>query len=96
MAVGSVLAMTVNNLPVVASSVRRGSRARILRPIIAFLIGTNIAAIATPHGSVATILARSVGARHDVDHRSRRQLGFAAIRGRGRRTAACSALYANR
>jgi len=34
--------------------------------IVAYLIGTNIAALATPHGSVATILAHAVGERHGI------------------------------
>jgi Na+/H+ antiporter NhaD/arsenite permease-like protein len=44
---------------------------------VAFLIGTNVAALATPHGSVATILARAVGGRHGVVTPARAYLGSA-------------------
>lgn len=76
MAVGSVLAMTVNNLPAAAFGATWLSRGH-PAAIIAFLIGTNIAAIATPHGSVATILARSVGMRHGIATTTRAYVGFA-------------------
>lgn len=76
LAIGSALAMTVNNLPAAAFGATWLARAH-PAAIIAFLIGTNIAAIATPHGSVATMLGRSVGARHDVTTSARAYVGFA-------------------
>jgi Na+/H+ antiporter NhaD/arsenite permease-like protein len=65
MVVGSVLALVANNLPAAAFGAVWLARAH-PATIIAFLIGTNVAAIATPHGSVATMLARATGARHGV------------------------------
>lgn len=63
--VGSALAAIANNLPAAAFGAVWLARAH-PAAVIAFLIGTNVTAVATPHGSVATILARSVGARHGV------------------------------
>ena len=81
LAIGSALAMTVNNLPAAAFGATWLARAH-PAAIIAFLIGTNIAAIPTPHGSVATMLGRSVGAEHDVTTSARAYVGFRlAIRG---------------
>lgn len=63
--VGGVLAAAFNNLPAAAFGaawLAHGQPAT----IVAFLLGTNVAAMATPHGSMATILARGVGARHGV------------------------------
>ncbi len=60
--VGGALAMTLNNLPAAAFGavwlVGASPTA-----VVAYLIGTNFACLATPHGSIATILARSVAAR---------------------------------
>jgi arsenical pump membrane protein len=74
--VGSVLAAGVNNLPAAAFGAVWLARSH-PASIIAFLIGTNVAALATPHGSVATILARAVGVRHGVDSPIRAYLGSA-------------------
>jgi arsenical pump membrane protein len=63
--VGSLLAALVNNLPAAAFGAAWLARAH-PATIVAYLIGTNVAALATPHGSVATILARAVGGRHGV------------------------------
>ena len=60
--VGGGLAALVNNLPAAAFGATWLAPAGPMA-IVAFLIGTNFGSIATPHGSVATILARSVGAR---------------------------------
>ena len=59
---GGLLAATVNNLPAAAFG---GAWLAAAHPatIVAFLVGTNVAAVATPHGSVATMLARSTGDR---------------------------------
>lgn len=76
LAVGSVLAIAVNNLPAAAFGATWLARAH-PAAIIAFLIGTNVAALATPHGSVATLLARAVGARHGVATPARAHLGSA-------------------
>lgn len=65
LAVGALLAVLANNLlaavfgAVWLSGVHPAT-------IVAFLIGTNVAAVATPHGSVATILARTIGRRQGV------------------------------
>ena len=65
LAVGALLAMAINNLPAAAFGAvwLAGSHPA---TIVAFLIGTNVAALATPHGSVATLLARAVGVRNGV------------------------------
>jgi Na+/H+ antiporter NhaD/arsenite permease-like protein len=63
--VGAALAGVLNNLPAAAL----GTVWLVASPapaIIAFLIGTNIAVVATPHGSVATMLAHGVGRRQGV------------------------------
>ena len=72
-AVGSVLAALANNLPAAAFGAVWLARAH-PASIVAFLIGTNVAALATPHGSVATILARAVGGRHGVETPARAYL----------------------
>lgn len=60
--VGSLLAVMVNNLPAAAFGSVWLAHATV--PIVvAYLIGTNIAAVATPHGSAATMLVRAGGAR---------------------------------
>lgn len=63
--VGAALSGAVNNLPAAALGTvwLVGSPAP---AIIAFLIGTNIAVVATPHGSVATMLAYGVGRRQGI------------------------------
>lgn len=76
LALGSVLAAVANNLPAAAFGVAWLARAH-PASIIAYLIGTNVAALATPHGSVATILARAVGGRHGVGTPARAYLGSA-------------------
>ena len=63
--VGGLTAAALNNLPAAALGAAWLARSH-PATIVAFLIGTNIVALATPHGSVATILARAVGARHGV------------------------------
>jgi arsenical pump membrane protein len=65
LAVGSGLAAVANNLPAAAFGAVWLARAH-PASIIAFLIGTNVAALATPRGSLATILTRAVGRRHGV------------------------------
>jgi arsenical pump membrane protein len=76
LAVGSVLAAVANNLPAAAFGAVWLARAH-PASIIAFLIGTNVAALATPYGSIATILARAVGGRHGVASPARAYLGSA-------------------
>lgn len=73
MGVGGLLAAIVNNLPAAAF----GAVWLVgMHPatVIAYLLGTNVVALATPHGSVATILARSVGDRHGVESSPARYL----------------------
>lgn len=65
LAVGGLLAAVANNLPATAFGAVWLMHSH-PATIVAYLLGTNIVAIATPHGSVATILARGVGARHGV------------------------------
>jgi arsenical pump membrane protein len=65
LAVGAVLAVAFNNLPAAACGAAWLARAS-PATVVAFLIGTNVAAVATPHGSLATILARAVGRRHGI------------------------------
>jgi arsenical pump membrane protein len=63
--VGGTLAALANNLPAAVF----GASWLVGAPpatIVAYLLGTNVVALATPHGSVATILARAVGHRHAV------------------------------
>lgn len=74
--VGGLLAISVNNLPAAAFGavwLRGGSPTA----VIAFLIGTNLFALATPHGSLATILSRQLGLRHGVDLGARAYLATA-------------------
>ena len=55
---GAILAALVNNLPAAAfGAAWLGVASPVL--IVAYLVGTNLGSIATPHGSVATMLARS-------------------------------------
>lgn len=56
--VGGTLASAVNNLPAAAFGAVWLSHAPVA-VIVAYLIGTNVAAVATPHGSAATMLVRS-------------------------------------
>jgi Na+/H+ antiporter NhaD/arsenite permease-like protein len=66
LAAGGLLAITLNNLPAAAFGGVWLAHAAV--PIlVAYLIGTNVAALATPHGSAATMLVRSGGARRGVD-----------------------------
>ena len=65
LAVGGLLAAVANNLPAAAFGAVWLSRAH-PATIVAYLVGTNVAALATPHGSVATLLARAVGVRHGI------------------------------
>jgi hypothetical protein len=76
LAVGSALAAVANNLPAAAFGAVWLARAH-PASIIAYLIGTNVAALASPHGSVATILARAVGGRHGVGTPAGAYLGSA-------------------
>ena len=71
--VGGVLAALVNNLPAAAFGAvwLLGAHPA---SVVAYLLGTNLFALATPHGSVATILARAVGERHGVATPARRYL----------------------
>ncbi|HTS14141.1 MAG TPA: hypothetical protein VMH24_00620, partial [Candidatus Sulfotelmatobacter sp.] len=63
--VGGGIAMSVNNLPAAAFGAiwlqGAGPDA-----VVAYLIGTDLFAIATPHGSVATMLCRQLAARARV------------------------------
>ncbi|HEY6569248.1 MAG TPA: hypothetical protein VIZ22_03115 [Candidatus Limnocylindrales bacterium] len=63
--VGGLLAASVNNLPAAAVGAiwLAGSPVSI---VVAYLVGTNVAAIATPHGSAATMLVRSIATRREV------------------------------
>lgn len=63
--VGGLLSLVANNLPAAAFGAIWLAHAH-PTAILAFLIGTNVLAVATPHGSVATLLGRSVGARLGV------------------------------
>ncbi len=63
--VGGLAAAAIDNLPAAALGATWLARSH-PATVVAFLVGTNIAALATPHGSVATILARVVGRRHGV------------------------------
>lgn len=63
--VGGLLAATVNNLPAAAFGaiwLEGGSP----EAILAFLIGTNLIAIGTPHGSLATIRCQRLAARQGI------------------------------
>ncbi len=73
-AVGGLVAAPANNLPAAALGAVWLARAN-PATIVAFLIGTNVAALATPHGSAATILARAAGAQHGVETTARAYLG---------------------
>lgn len=65
LALGGLLAATFNNLP--AAAFGAAWLAHSPAPIIvAYLVGTNIAALATPHGSAATMLVRSIASRREV------------------------------
>jgi len=74
--VGGLLAATVNNLPAAAFGafwLIGASPAA----IVAFLIGTNLIAIATPHGSLATILCQRLATGKGVRVGARMYLGSA-------------------
>lgn len=60
--IGGALAATVNNLPAAAFGAiwLHGASPD---AVVAYLIGTNLLAIATPHGSVATMLVRRLASR---------------------------------
>jgi Na+/H+ antiporter NhaD/arsenite permease-like protein len=63
MVAGGALAATVNNLPAAAfGAVWLGGAP--VPVLVAWLVGTNVAALVTPHGSVATLLARAAARRH--------------------------------
>jgi arsenical pump membrane protein len=92
---GGVLAALVNNLPAAAfGAAWLGVASPAL--IVAYLVGTNFGSIATPHGSVATILARSSARLRGRDTGIRVYLGsawrYAAVTG----VAAIAALAAIR
>ena len=63
--VGGGLAALVNNLPAAAFGAVWLVGAQ-PATVVAYLLGTNVVALASPHGSVATMLARAVGHRHGV------------------------------
>lgn len=65
--VGGVLAAGLNNLPAAAFGAV-WLRAAGPVGVIAYLVGTNVIALVTPHGSLATMLCRSVASRagHEV------------------------------
>ena len=65
--------MTVNNLPAAAFGavwLLGGSP----DAVVAYLVGTNMLAIATPHGSLATILSRRLARRGGVHIKTREYL----------------------
>lgn len=74
--VGGLLAATANDLPAAAFGaiwlVGASPEA-----IVAFLIGTNLIAIGTPHGSLATILCQRLAAREGIRVGTRVYLGTA-------------------
>lgn len=78
--VGGVLAAAANNLPAAAFGAVWLVRAH-PASLVAYLLGTNVVALATPHGSVATILSRDVGRRHGVATSTRRHLRAAWLYG---------------
>jgi Na+/H+ antiporter NhaD/arsenite permease-like protein len=63
MVAGGALAATVDNLPAAAYGAVWLSGAPV-PVVVAWLVGTNVAALVTPHGSVATLLARAAARRH--------------------------------
>ncbi len=67
--VGGLLAALANNLPAAAFGAvwLAGARPDL---VVAYLVGTNVLALLTPHGSLATLLCRAVAARggHDLPH----------------------------
>lgn len=67
--VGGLLAAGFNNLPAAAFGAvwLHGASPAL---VVAYLIGTNVLALVTPHGSLATVLCRSVAERagHAVPH----------------------------
>lgn len=65
LAAGGLLAITLSNLPAAAFGGVWLAHAAV-PVLVAYLIGTNVAALATPHGSAATMLVRSGGARRGV------------------------------
>jgi arsenical pump membrane protein len=76
MLAGGALAATINNLPAAAFGAAwiGGGGPAI---VVAWLIGTNFAALVTPHGSVATLLARAAARRHGATPTVRDYLGSA-------------------
>jgi arsenical pump membrane protein len=74
--VGGLLAASLNNLPAAAFGafwlVGASPEA-----VVAFLIGTNLIAIGTPHGSLATILCQRLAARRGIHFGTRIYLGAA-------------------
>ncbi|HET9613942.1 MAG TPA: SLC13 family permease [Candidatus Limnocylindrales bacterium] len=76
MIAGGALAATVNNLPAAAFGAA-WIGASDPAVVIAWLIGTNFAALVTPHGSVATLLARAAARRHGPTTTVRDYLGNA-------------------
>ena len=74
--VGGGLSMAVNNLPAAAfGAVWLAGASPVI--VMAYLIGTNFACLATPYGSVATVLARSVAGRAGHDSSVRTYLATA-------------------
>ena len=49
----------------------------VLTAVVAFLVGANFVAIATPHGSLATILCRRLAAQGGIELGLRTYLGTA-------------------
>jgi arsenical pump membrane protein len=60
---GGALAAAIDHLPAAAFGAVWLSGAPV-PVIVAWLVGTNLAPLATPHGSVATVLARAAARRH--------------------------------
>ena len=82
--VGGLLAASLNNLPAAAFGafwlvgvISAALLALIAVVVVAFLIGTNLIAIGTPHGSLATILCQRLAARRGIHFGTRIYLGAA-------------------
>jgi Na+/H+ antiporter NhaD/arsenite permease-like protein len=76
MVAGGALAASIDHLPAAAfGAVWLGGAP--VPVIVAWLVGTNVAALVTPHGSVATLLARAAAQRHEPTSRVGDYLGSA-------------------
>ncbi len=66
--VGGLLAATINNLPAAAIGAVWLTGADPVT-VVAYLVGTNIVCVLTPHGSIATMLSHAVARRRGLHHR---------------------------